>query len=155
MIKAMVGVMVNESMYNPPGTRLLRNLQRLWWTRARFLRSTLFLAIILLPISATSLIGEQCWCCMPLFIHTILLLRLFIRARWILSTGIKLLKIKSGHLHSYVKLNFKASLFSCLFWFEAIFLGKWALLFFCPCGRKNGSKMIKIWLKTHPKVVNA
>ena len=51
---------------------------------------------------------------------------LAIRARWIS----KLLEIKTGHLHSYVKLNFKTSLFSCIFWFEAIFLGKSALLVF-------------------------
>ena len=49
---------------------------------------------------------------------------LYSRGRWIS----KFLKIKTGHLYSYVKLNFKASLFSCIFWFEAIFLGKRALL---------------------------
>ena len=38
------------------------------------------------------------------------------RARWIWSKIIKFLKIKTGHLYSYVKLNFKASLFSCIFY---------------------------------------
>ena len=51
-----------------------------------------------------------------------------IRARWIWSKEIKLMKIKTGHLKSYVKLNFKASLFSCNFWFEDSLLGKIALL---------------------------
>ena len=41
-----------------------------------------------------------------------------IRVRWIWSKMTKLLKIKTGHLYSYVKLNFKASLFSCIFWFS-------------------------------------
>ena len=45
------------------------------------------------------------------------------RARWIWSERIKWLKIKTGHLYSNVKLNFKAGLFSCIFLFEAIFLG--------------------------------
>ena len=57
-----------------------------------------------------------------------------IRGRWIS----KFVKIKSGHLYSYVKLNFKAGLFSCIFWFEAIYLGNWALLVFWPYSWKNG-----------------
>ena len=56
---------------------------------------------------------------------------------------IKFLKIKTGHLHSYVKLNFKASLFSCIFLFEVIFIGKWALLVFRPYSSKNVAKTIE------------
>ena len=39
-----------------------------------------------------------------------------------------LLKIFSGEFFSYVKLNFEASLFSCIFWFEAIFISNFGLL---------------------------
>ena len=67
--------------------------------------------------------------------HPVLCNTMCMRACWIWSKGIKLLKIKTGHLYSYVKLNFKASLFSCIFWFEAIFLGKRALLVFCQFRR--------------------
>ena len=63
----------------------------------------------------------------------------YIRARWIS----KLLKIKTGHMYSYVKLNFKASLFSCIFWFEAIFRCKTALLVFWPSNWENGSKTVR------------
>ena len=35
------------------------------------------------------------------------------RVRWIWSKMIKLLKIKTGHLYSYVKLNFKVPVFTC------------------------------------------
>ena len=84
-----------------------------------------------------------------------------IRARWIWSKGIKLINIKTGHLESYVKLNFKASLFSCIFLFEAIFRGDWTLLVFWSCSRKNGLKLIKDvrffknWPNTHPTAENA
>ena len=61
------------------------------------------------------------------------------RVRWIS----KLLKIKTGHLFSYVKLNFKASLFSCIFWFEAIFLGTRAVLVFRQYSSKNVAKTIE------------
>ena len=37
-------------------------------------------------------------------------------ARWIWSERITLLKIKTGHLYSYVKLNLKAGWFSCIFY---------------------------------------
>ena len=63
-----------------------------------------------------------------------------IRARWNWFKKIKLLKIKTGHMYSYVKLNFKASLFSCIFWFEAIFRCKTALLVFWPYSWENGTK---------------
>ena len=58
------------------------------------------------------------------------------RGRWIS----KFVKIKSGHLYSYVKLNFRAGLFSCIFWFEAIYLGSWALLVFWSCSWENGTQ---------------
>ena len=66
----------------------------------------------------------------------ILVILMNIRARWIS----KLLKIKTGHMYSYVKLNFKASLFSCIFWFEAIFCCKTALLVFWPYSWENGTE---------------
>ena len=62
------------------------------------------------------------------------------RARWNWFKKIKLLKIKTGHMYSYVKLNFKASLFSSIFWFEAIFCCKTALLVFWPYSWENGTK---------------
>ena len=37
------------------------------------------------------------------------------RARWIGPLEQKLLKMKTGHMYSYVKLNFKVGLFSCNF----------------------------------------
>ena len=46
------------------------------------------------------------------------------RARW----ESKLLENVSGQLYSYVKLNFKASLFSSTFWFERSFLAESAFL---------------------------
>ena len=88
-------------------------------------------------IEARDCFEQSNWTC---FTPTI---KLNIRVRWIWSKMIKLLKIKTGHLYSYVKLNFKASLFSCIFWFEAIFIGKWALLVFRPYSSKNVAKTIE------------
>ena len=68
---------------------------------------------------------------------------LYIRARWIWFKGIRLLKIKTGHMYSYVKLNCKARLFSCIFWFEAILRCKTALLVFWPSNWENGSKTVQ------------
>ena len=67
----------------------------------------------------------------------------YIRARWNWFKKIKLLKIKTGHMYSYVKLNFKASLFSCIFWFEAIYLDSWAFLVFWPYSWENGTKRVQ------------
>ena len=50
----------------------------------------------------------------------------FIRARW----NVQCHYFYSGRVDSYVKLNFKASLFSCIFWFEDSLLCKIALLVF-------------------------
>ena len=52
------------------------------------------------------------------------------RARWHNLISTKYRHIISLWVNSYVKLNFKASLFSCIFWFEAIFIGKSTLLVF-------------------------
>ena len=35
-----------------------------------------------------------------------------------------------------MKLNFKATLFSCIFLFEAIFFGQWAILVFCSFSKR-------------------
>ena len=43
------------------------------------------------------------------------------RAQWIRPSEQKTPKIKTGHVYSYVKLNFRVGLFSCIFRFDAIF----------------------------------
>ena len=55
-------------------------------------------------------------------------------------------KIKTGHFYSYVKLNSKEGLFSCIFSFRPSSF-PW----------KNSPKQSKFqnWLKTHPNVINA
>ena len=53
-------------------------------------------------------------------------LKMYIRARW----NFQCHYFHSGRVDSYVKLNFKGSLFSCVFWFEDSLLCKIALLVF-------------------------
>ena len=43
---------------------------------------------------------------------------LVIRVRWFGPSKQKTHKIKTGHTSSYVKLNFRVGLFSCIFWFS-------------------------------------
>ena len=52
-----------------------------------------------------------------------------VRAQWDRCWGPKSSKIETGHLFSIVKLNFNVGLFSCIFWFQAIFLSQSAI--FC------------------------
>ena len=54
---------------------------------------------------------------------------LYNRARWIGPSEQKMPKIKSGHMYSYVKLNFRVGLFSWIFWFEAIFCCFFGILY--------------------------
>ena len=66
------------------------------------------------------------------------------RAQWIRPSEQKTPKIKTGHVYSYVKLNFRVGLFSCIFLFEVIFY------FFAQISPKI---KIEIWPKLRPKVI--
>ena len=55
------------------------------------------------------------------------------RAQWESGWPHILNNIISGCMYSYVKLNFKAGLFSSTFWFERIFISKIGLLVFGRC----------------------
>ena len=48
---------------------------------------------------------------------------LLTRAQWECQNE----NFETGHLFSIVKLNFNVGLFSCIFWFEAIFIARFAL----------------------------
>ena len=65
---------------------------------------------------------------------------LHIRAQWDRCWGPKSSKIETGHLFSIVKLNFNVGLFSCIFWFEAIFLCKSAIFCRSLFTREKGPK---------------
>ena len=51
------------------------------------------------------------------------------RVRWFWPSEQKMPKIKTGHMYSYVKLNFRVDLFSCIFLFEAIFCCLFGILY--------------------------
>ena len=51
------------------------------------------------------------------------------RVRWFGPSEQKTHKIKTGYTYSYVKLNFRVGLFSCIFWFEAIFCCFFGILY--------------------------
>ena len=51
------------------------------------------------------------------------------RAQWFGPSEQKTPKIKTGHTYSYVKLNFRVGLFSCIFLFEAIFCCFFGILY--------------------------
>ena len=51
------------------------------------------------------------------------------RAQWFRPSEQKTPKIKTGHTYSYVKLNFRVGLFSCIFLFEAIFCCFFGILY--------------------------
>ena len=67
-------------------------------------------------------------------------IELGIRAQWDRCWGPKSSKIETGHLFSIVKLNFNVGLFSCIFWFEAIFLCKSAIFCRSLFTREKGPK---------------
>ena len=69
---------------------------------------------------------------------------LIIRAQWDRCWGPKSSKIETGHLFSIVKLNFNVGLFSCIFWFEAIFLSKSAIFCRSLFTREKGPKKARI-----------
>ena len=54
---------------------------------------------------------------------------LSIRVRWFGPSEQKTHKIKTGHTYSYVKLNFRVGLFSCIFLFEAVFCCFFGILY--------------------------
>ena len=60
------------------------------------------------------------------------------RVRWFGPSEQKMHKIKTGHTYSYVKLNFRVDLFSCIFWFEAIFCCFLAFYIYPILQGKNG-----------------
>ena len=60
------------------------------------------------------------------------------RTRWIGPSEPKTPKIKTGHTYSYVKLNFRVDLFSCMVLFEAIFCCFFGILYLPYFTRKNG-----------------
>ena len=62
------------------------------------------------------------------------------RAQWDRCWGPKSSKIETGHLFSIVKLNFNVGLFSCIFWFEAIFISKSAIFCRSLFTREKGPK---------------
>ena len=61
-------------------------------------------------------------------------------------------KIKTGHMYSYVKLNFRVDLFSCIFFRHFIFT-----LFYKGKMAKISPKInkIEIWPKLRPKVIKS
>ena len=83
------------------------------------------------------------------------------RVRWFGPSEQKTHKIKTGHSYSYVKLNFRVGLFSCIFLFEAIFsCFFWHFkltLFYMGKTAKISPKIdkIEIWPKSRPKVINS
>ena len=65
------------------------------------------------------------------------------RVRWFGPSEQKTHKIKTGHTYSYVKLNFRVGLFSCIFWFEAIFCCFSAFYIYPFLHGKNGQNKPK------------
>ena len=59
-----------------------------------------------------------------------------IRAQWECQNE----NFETGHLFSIVKLNFNVGLFSCIFWFEAIFISKSAIFCRSLFTREKGPK---------------
>ena len=72
--------------------------------------------------------------------RTVKMMMMMIRAQWDRCWGPKSPKIETGHLFSIVKLNFNVGLFSCIFWFEAIFLCKSAIFCRSLFTREKGPK---------------